>query len=256
MMKAGTCPLPREEHSLLVASLLPPRGIFQLTALSALPVLQPCHQRSPTLHEFPSLGHQISVICHRRVRVQWDPAAGLQFRAPIPSLFHVSAPVSSFASCCLRLLGARASRDAGPGPGLPARGGLQRRGEQAGAGTELPVLGRGWSSWRGSLWSGDAQTELWHREEPRTRLCAHGAECHRATVTPVPAGSSRGAEGSVPRIARPTERRGCPAPLDSTSALSAASHECDPGPEPRPPRLAPLAGRTDRGKGMPAAPGR
>lgn len=159
MMKAGTCPLPREEHSLLVASLLPPRGIFRLTALSAQPVLQPCHQRSPPLHEFPSLGHQISVICHRRVRVQWDPAAGLQFRAPIPSLFHVSAPVSSFASCCLRLLGARESRDAGPGPGPPARGSLQRRGEQAGAaGLQQPAPSR--PCWDGAGAPGEVRSGL------------------------------------------------------------------------------------------------
>lgn len=181
---------------------------------------------------------------------------------PIPCL------CSSFILCLLLFAASRCEgeqrRGAGAGAACPwelaeARGAGRGCGAAA-AGTEPPVLGRGWSSWRGSLWSGDAQTGLWHREEPRTRLCAHGAERRWAAVTPVPAGSSRGAEGSVPRIARPTERRGCPAPSPSTSALSAASHERDPGPEPRPPRLAPLAGQTDGrgggGKGMPAAPGR
>lgn len=89
MMKAGTCPLPREDRSLL-----PPCSTSQLSAFHAQPTLQFCHQRSPPLDEFPSLGQRTSFICHQMVHFRWKPAAGSLFGVPtLLPLFHVSALV-------------------------------------------------------------------------------------------------------------------------------------------------------------------
>lgn len=172
----------------------------------------------------------------------WGPHA-------LPSPLHVSAPVSSFASCSVCGFSVRGRGEMrGRGWGCLTAGACTDAGSRQGL--------RGCSSWHRAARAGTGLELLerfalvWGRSDRaealgRTRLCAHGAKRRRAEVTPVPAGTSRGDEGPMPRIARPTKRRGCPAASACTSALSAASHERDPGPKPRPLRLAPVAGRTD-----------
>lgn len=137
---------------------------------------------------------------------------------PPPAPFHVSAPVSSFASCSVcgfsergQGRGTSAAGMADPAPVLTAPW-LVAGGELAGVRrTELPALGGLWPALLlegfALIW-GDGSDRAAAPVLGRPCLGVLRAKCRRAEATLVPAGTGRQPEGEVPRIAHPTGAEG------------------------------------------------
>lgn len=215
MMKAGRCPLLREERSFPVASPSP-----STPPLGSLPTSQPCHRCSPPLDGFPSPRQRTSVICNQRVCFRFHPTAGSWFRAPPPTPFHVSAPVSSFASRSVcgfsergQGRGTSAAGMADPAPVLTAPW-LAAGGELAGVRrAELPALGGLWPALLlqgfALIW-GDGSDRAAAPVLGRPRLGVLRAKCRRAEATPVLAGTGQQPKERCQGSPIPRERRGCP----------------------------------------------
>lgn len=246
MMKAGTCPLPLED-----CSLLPPCSTSQLSAFHAQPTLQFCHQRSPPLDEFPSLGHRMSFICHQMVHsfflleaCGWFSARG-PHSSPSVSCLCSGLILSSCSFCCFLMQGSRTMRGQGWGGGCLslAMGAVGTTGLQAALLLERVCSGLSMAQTRNK-----SALDLWSKASPGR-------------------GDSRDREGADAQEQPSHEAQCSPSMLHPTStSLAPRSGQTDRWTWWPPPALMPsLRGTagcqpwersTYGGKGMPAAPGR